>query len=320
MASTAEVNAPRVFVSYSWGPADHQSWVLALATRLRSNGIDAVLDRWDTELGSDLSLFMERAADPGCRVLAIVSTQYVQKADAAEGGVGYERRVITPSLMKGLRENRIVPILRNNPEKELPRFLGAAKYIDFDDDERFEENYLELLHELHGLQATPKPPLGTNPFTTLTAREIAPALRHDPARYVMPELKGEVVFDYTNNDGRFRIGAGERTFTLAFSEAGRGSIYIYHDPVDIKTVALVPEVNDPADIGDASAYDASSRARTIKVGDAAVLRNQQDYWAAVFVDEVHTREGSGEAAIKFRYFIPPMVTALFGPQSEDPPD
>ena len=42
---------PVVFVSYSHDSEAHKAWVLKLATDLRSNGVDAILDVWDlTEL------------------------------------------------------------------------------------------------------------------------------------------------------------------------------------------------------------------------------------------------------------------------------
>src|SRR4051812_20844681 len=59
-------------------------------------------------------------ADTGYRVVAICTAQHVEKADAAEGGVGYERKMITPSLMADLHGNRVVPVLRDNPDGELP--------------------------------------------------------------------------------------------------------------------------------------------------------------------------------------------------------
>lgn len=313
MTETGGTQESLAFVSYSWDSTTHSDWVLQLATRLRRDAVDVVLDRWDTRLGSDLSLFMERAGDNAYRVLAIVTSAYARKADAAEGGVGYERKMITPSLMKDLHGHRVIPVLRDNPEGQLPRFLGAAKYIDFRDDGTYEDRYYELLQELHGIQVTPKPPLGKNPFIPLAEEEVAVALRQDPARYVMPALQGEVSFDYTNNNGQFVLGAGEREFTVDFSPAGHESIYIYNTPSDIKTVALAPGVKTPKEVGDASSWDSSSRYRTIRVGDAAILRNQNNYWAALFVDEVHTRESNptGEPKVNFRYFIPAVPTPTF---------
>ena len=52
--------APTVFVSYSHDGEEHSDWVLQLATRLRSNSVDVILDRWNLRLGQDLAAFMEK--------------------------------------------------------------------------------------------------------------------------------------------------------------------------------------------------------------------------------------------------------------------
>ena len=36
---------PKLFVSYSWTNLDHEAWVIQLATDLRENGIDVILDK-----------------------------------------------------------------------------------------------------------------------------------------------------------------------------------------------------------------------------------------------------------------------------------
>jgi len=53
-------NPPKVFVSYSHDSEEHKAWVLQLSTRLRSNGVDVILDRWNLKLGSDIAHFMEK--------------------------------------------------------------------------------------------------------------------------------------------------------------------------------------------------------------------------------------------------------------------
>lgn len=305
--------APLAFISYSWDHQPHINWVLELATRLRSDGIDVVLDRWDTRLGSDLGFFMEQAGDSDYRVIAIVTSAYRRKADEGEGGVGYEKRVMTASIMRDLHGHRVVPVLRNNPERALPRFLGTAKYVIFEAEADTEHAYYELLQDLHGIDPTPKPPLGRNPFATRADEDPRVAVQQNPARYLSPALEGVAAFNYTNNNGRYTIGAGERSFTLAFSPGGHGMIWVYNSPADIKTIALAPHVTDREEVGDASIYDGSSRTRLVQVGDSVILRNRGDYWAAAFIDEVTTRETdpTGEPRIRFRYFIPPTPDTDF---------
>lgn len=45
------IDAPQVFMSYSHDDEAHRAWVLQLSTRLRSNGVDVCLDRWNVTLG-----------------------------------------------------------------------------------------------------------------------------------------------------------------------------------------------------------------------------------------------------------------------------
>jgi hypothetical protein len=50
----------KVFISYSWSSEDHQKWVLDLANKLMSDGVEVILDRWDLKPGQDKYHFMEQ--------------------------------------------------------------------------------------------------------------------------------------------------------------------------------------------------------------------------------------------------------------------
>ena len=51
----------------------------------------------------------------------------------------------------------------------MPTCLGKRQYIDFTDDDRFDEKFNELLYDIHGIPIIPKPPLGENPLTKQTS-------------------------------------------------------------------------------------------------------------------------------------------------------
>lgn len=55
---------PTLFISYSYDGDVHSSWVLQLATRLRKDGVNVILDKWHVTLGQDLASFMERVTLP----------------------------------------------------------------------------------------------------------------------------------------------------------------------------------------------------------------------------------------------------------------
>jgi len=50
---------PKIFISYSWTTPTHEDWVINLAERLVSDGIDVVIDKWDLKEGHDKYTFME---------------------------------------------------------------------------------------------------------------------------------------------------------------------------------------------------------------------------------------------------------------------
>ena len=103
---------PKAFISYSHDSQDHKKWVLDLATRLRNNGIDAILDQWDLKPGDDLPRFMEQGLIAADCVLMICTDKYVEKANAGAGGVGYEKMIVTADLLKTIDSNKVIPLIR----------------------------------------------------------------------------------------------------------------------------------------------------------------------------------------------------------------
>ncbi|MFK7792837.1 MAG: toll/interleukin-1 receptor domain-containing protein [Devosiaceae bacterium] len=160
------MSAPRVFISYSHDSKGHRAWVNHLATRLTQAGVDVYLDQWDIDLGGDLPRFMEQIVQTD-RVLMICTRAYVDRCNEAEaGGVPFERRLMSGALVQGRPVHTFIPIMRNNPEKMQPNFVGGGQlYIDFSEDEWFEEKFWELAASIHGAR-TKKPPIGRNPFQT----------------------------------------------------------------------------------------------------------------------------------------------------------
>ena len=162
-------------------------------------------------------------------MLAICTLPYTIKANAGDGGVGYEKMILTAQVMKDVTANRIIPIIRMNDSAQVPIFLTSRVYIDFRDDLAYEAKYGELLREIHGEKIKPRPALGNNPFLS-TPELIAPVISFGPERYVSPAMSGLVTFDYSNNNGRYVLGAGDMAFETAWSAGGNTAIYAYNDP------------------------------------------------------------------------------------------
>lgn len=140
-------SVPKVFLSYSHDSAEHKQWALDLATRLVHSGIDARIDAWEVGGGSDLPYFMETQLTEVDRVVMICTENYVEKANKGTGGVGYEKMIVTSSLMSNIDDKKIIPIIRQKGSKKVPTFLKTKAYIDFSNDDAFESVIDELMRE-----------------------------------------------------------------------------------------------------------------------------------------------------------------------------
>lgn len=309
---------PKVFISYSHDSQSHKDWVRTLATRLVNNGVDVILDQWNLTLGGDLPRFMESGLSDADRVLAICSKAYVQKATAGQGGVGYEKMILTAQLMQDVTSDRIIPVIRENEGDGLvPLFLLSRIYVDFRNDACCEEKYAELIQEIHGEKILPRPPLGSNPFRD-TQTYSTPNLSVRPERYVSAALFGIVTFDYSNNNGRYVLGTGDQTFETAWSAGSSSSIHAYTDPPSIRTLALITNVSEIADIVDSSIYDTSSRVRSPHLGDIVVWQNTAGYFAATRIEKLKSRShGDLSDEITFSYVIQSNRTPSFNKQMVD---
>ena len=182
---------PKVFISYSHDSPEHRRWVSELGAKLRHNGVDAILDQWDLGPGDDVTQFIERGIIDSDRVLVVCTDQYVRKANAAEGGVGYERMIVTAQLVQDLGTNKFIPVIRQASRQEkTPTFLGTRVYIDFRNDSQFESEFEKLIHELHRVPVVEKPPLGKNPFAKLPSGQEAPAVEGSDTQ--LPEIPEQV--------------------------------------------------------------------------------------------------------------------------------
>lgn len=177
---------PKVFISYSHDSLEHKKWVLELATRLRANGIDAILDQWDLKPGDDLARFMEVNLDQADRVLMICSDTYVTKADNGTGGVGYEKMIVTSELLSNIDSNKVIPIIRQESSCNTPRFLRTKLFINFSKQDNYEFGFDELIRTIHEAPLFEKPPVSTNPF--LNTKENLPNKTNDPHVLVMRKI------------------------------------------------------------------------------------------------------------------------------------
>src|ERR1700679_3892631 len=96
----ASLNAPKVFISYSWKPEENRLKTLSLAERLTSDGVNVIIDVWNLSEGQDKFHFMEQMVNnPEVKkVLLICNKDYTDKANKKSGGVGVESLIISPEI------------------------------------------------------------------------------------------------------------------------------------------------------------------------------------------------------------------------------
>ncbi len=158
---------PTVFVSYSWDSQEHETWILALATKLRENGVNAILDKWDLgSLGKPLPNFMENAIASSQRVICVMTPNYKKKTDNLSGGVGYEYSIMTAEIFtEDINTTKFIPLFRSGTDADaIPTILKGRKYVDMRDDTLFDDKFLqELLRDIHNEPKFKKPGMGNKP-------------------------------------------------------------------------------------------------------------------------------------------------------------
>lgn len=308
---------PVVFISYSWASEEHKTWVANLARRLRANGVDVHLDRWDVRLGHDLNLFMERYADLSARVIVVLSDDYGPKADQRgqqHSGVATETTIVSASVYHDLGSSRVIPLVPDSgtvkAEPIVPIYLGGRNWIDFRGD--YETAYETLLRDLHEAPLEAAPPLGKNPFQGRTEAQATAAIRNDSARWHTGSSKGVLEVNLNQNSGRFTLGNDDASFVLNMEYPYSGSVgpggpkLVRHYSDQIGNIGLVTAANENhGRFMDLAILPMSNRIEETQPGDALVMLNRNGYWSILLLDDVVFRSGPNgyEAIALMRYAI-----------------
>lgn len=295
-------NSKKLFISYSHDTEEHKQWVAKLAGHLRSHGVDVTLDQWDLRLGDDLPFFMEQGLDSAHMVLVICSSEYVTKANAGKGGTGYEKRILASDMLNGSNKEFILPVIRNNEEKNVPTYLKSILYIDFCDDVDYFDKYNQLLARIYDEDQQQKPALGSNPFDNRSlSSKIDTQLAIESIKYCNTAMEGSASFDYSSNNGIYIIGTGDYTFETMWSTAKQHCIYSYKDHV--KRLGFKGSCTEFPSLVDVASFDFSSRVRTIYEGQVFILENRNNKFAAIKVNHVFVNTVDFGHIVEFEYKI-----------------
>jgi TIR domain len=159
---------PKIFISYSWTTPNHEDWVINLAEKLMSDGVEVIIDKWYLKEGNDKFTFMETMVNSKdiTNVLLILDKKYSEKANLRSGGVGTETQIISPQIYSNVSQEKFIPIVAERDEEGngfFPTFLEGRIYIDLSSNDTYEENYETLLRNVFKRPVFVKPKLGKAP-------------------------------------------------------------------------------------------------------------------------------------------------------------
>ena len=189
------MSEPKCFISYSWDSDEHKKWVRNLATKLTENGVLVYLDQWDVRPGLDLPQYMETAVRNSDFVLLVCNPIFASKANLSKGGVGYEKSIVTGEIFNETSpDTKFVPILREGTKGDsLPSYLQSKAFVDFRNNEKFPENFEELLRHIYDEPTFKRPSLGERPSfdktVQLKKRKVKPSAEGQKSIFSLDKYK-----------------------------------------------------------------------------------------------------------------------------------
>jgi len=148
-------------MSYSWDDDAHKAWVAGLAKRLRSDGVNVILDQWHVRLGDQLPQFMETSVRASDFVLIVCTPRYKEKSDERSGGAGYEGHIITAEIFEySDNPRKFIPVLRLGEWRQAaPSWLLGKARADLRGEPYREAEYHTLMGTIRGILPD-APPIG----------------------------------------------------------------------------------------------------------------------------------------------------------------
>ncbi|HTC48453.1 MAG TPA: SEFIR domain-containing protein [Candidatus Aquilonibacter sp.] len=166
---------PRVFTSYSHDSPEHEAGVLALSDRLRDDGVDAILDQYESAPAEGWPFWMDHQIRDADFVLVVCSETYLRKIEDREEprkgqGVVWELNTIFNHLYSAkLVSTKFIPVLLESASSDyIPLPLRGFTHYRVGT----EPDYNKLYRRLTNQPLVSKRPLGK--LKRLPAREKSP--------------------------------------------------------------------------------------------------------------------------------------------------
>ena len=143
--------SPKVFVSHA--SEDKERFVLNFATKLRGQGIDAWLDKWEMLTGDSLvdKLFEEGIKNADA-IIIVLSRFSVDRP--------WVREELNAGIMKRLSKGtRIIPVVID--DCEIPEVLKSTLWEKINDLDNYSDGLDKIVASIYGQKN--KPPIGNAP-------------------------------------------------------------------------------------------------------------------------------------------------------------
>lgn len=153
-------NNPRVFISYAHKNQAYEDKVLKLANKLRSEGIDAMIDQYEEAPSEGWPRWMEHQITESEFVLVLCEETYNRKlySDKKGKGVVWEANIVYQMLYDSAAETNkfIAAFFDDDDQQYIPTPLKPYTYYNLSDEKQYERLYWRF----RGVTNSKKPPLG----------------------------------------------------------------------------------------------------------------------------------------------------------------
>ena len=186
------MESPKVFISYSHDTPEHVELVLNFSDRLRQDGIDCILDQYETAPAEGWTRWMDKHIRDSDFVIMVCTHPYYRRVMGEEKpgkgqGVRWEGNLIYQHIYNADTTNtRFIPVLLESGKFEhIPTPLQSATYHRVDTEKGYEYLYRRLTNQLR----IEKPKLGK--LKTLPRRSpvAASSTADEPVMIELPETK-----------------------------------------------------------------------------------------------------------------------------------
>jgi hypothetical protein len=238
-----ETEAIKVVISYTHDSPAHKHRVLALSERLRSEGVDCVIDQYEDSPPEGWPRWMDNQIDQADFVLVACTEIYLRRFQGKEEpGIGlgaqWEGFVITQELYDSAgRNQKFIPILFSAEDAEhRPKILRSATYYRVDQEDGYEDLYRRLTAQPKIIKA----PLGSKRKLEAVnfGNAPAPEIAQKP-----PETKDQTRHDLTRLTLVF-LSDAKFTFVPSHRIEHGEDLVLDLLPDNARTVAFLTDLQD----------------------------------------------------------------------------